>query len=142
MSFVYFTDRDLGNAFPTTLEAHGLTVERHAAHLRHDCPDEEWLELVGRRGWVAVTRDTRIRYKPNELAAVVRHRVTMLVLIGKATHPQLATNFVRTEARIRAFLARHEPPLIGKVYRPSAADPNPEPEEPGSVALWYPKIPK
>lgn len=30
----------------------------------------DWLSVVGERGWVALTRDTRIRYKPNELAAV------------------------------------------------------------------------
>jgi hypothetical protein len=62
LSLVFFTDRDLGNAFPATLTAHGLTVERHAAHFPPDCPDEQWLGVVGSRGWVAVTRDTRIRY--------------------------------------------------------------------------------
>lgn len=139
MSLVFFTDRDLGNAFPVTLAENGLEVERHAAHFAPDCPDEEWLRAVGSRGWVAVTRDTRIRYRPNELAAVVRHRVALLVVVGNATHAELAASFVRTAPRISAFLERHNPPLIAKVYRPGSADLGRDPRAPGSVSLWYPK---
>jgi len=32
LSFVYFTDRDLGTRFPEILQHAGLTVERHADH--------------------------------------------------------------------------------------------------------------
>ena len=137
MSLVFFTDRDLGNVFPATLEASGLAVERHAAHFPPDCPDEEWLGAVGSRGWVVVTRDTRIRYRPNELAAVVRHRVSLLVVVGKATHAELAANFVRTAPRIRALLVRHAPPLIAKVYRPSPSELARNPRAPGTVSIWY-----
>ncbi len=114
MSEVFFTDRDLGLTFPAILRAGGLTVERHADHFRHDCRDEEWLEAAGSRGWTAVTRDGRIRYKPNELAAVVRHKVALLVVVGKLSHPALAAGFVNTLPQIRAFLARHRPPFIAK----------------------------
>ena len=68
---VFFTDRDLGKRFPEILRAAGLTVERHADHFAHDCPDEDWLQSVGRRGWIAITHDSRIRYKPNELAGAM-----------------------------------------------------------------------
>jgi hypothetical protein len=139
LSLVFFTDRDLGNALPKTLAASGLTVETHAAHFPPDCPDAEWLAVVGSRGWIAVTRDMRIRYKPNELAAVVRYRVALLVLVGSATHAELATNFVRTAPRITAFLGRHSPPLIAKVYRPSAAELARNLRAPGNVSLWYPR---
>lgn len=84
MTPVFFTDRDLGKRFPEVLHAAGLAVERHADHFAPDCPDEVWLEAVGRKGWIAVTHDRRIRYKPNELAAVVQHRVALLVVIGDA----------------------------------------------------------
>jgi hypothetical protein len=85
VTFVFFTDRDLGIAFPEILRDSGLTVERHRDHFPPACPDEEWLEVVGRRGWVALTHDTRIRYKPNQLEKVVQHNVRLLVLVGKAT---------------------------------------------------------
>jgi hypothetical protein len=138
LSLVFFTDRDLGNVFPTTLAASGLTVERHAAHFPPDCPDEDWLGVVGSRGWVVVTRDTRIRYKPNELAAVVRNRVSLLVVVGKASHAELAANFVRTAPRIQSFLGTRSPPLIAKVYRARPSELARDPHAPGSVSLWYP----
>lgn len=139
MSEVFFTDRDLGLTFPAILRAAGLTVERHADHFAHDCTDEEWLEAAGSRGWTAVTRDARIRYKPNELAAVVRHRVALLVVVGKLTHPELAAGFVNTVPQIRAFLARHRPPLIAKVYRASGPEIARNAEAHGRVELWYPR---
>jgi hypothetical protein len=47
----------------------GLNVERFADHFKNElCPDEDGLREVGRRGWIAITHDRRIRYKPNELA--------------------------------------------------------------------------
>ena len=141
MSLVFFTDRDLGNTFPDILAAGGLTVERHRDHFRPDCPDDEWLRVIGERGWVAITHDSAIRYKPNELAAVVRHEVTLLVVVGKAQHAELAHNFVATVPRITAFLARHRPPLIAKVHRPPPTNLLRHPRKAGSISLWYSQPP-
>lgn len=138
MSPVFFTDRDLGKRFPEILSAAGLSVERHADHFAHDCPDETWLEEIGRRGWIAVSHDGRIRYKPNELAAVMQHRVALLVVIGHAPYPQLAQAFVATRHRIFAFLDRYDPPFIAKVYRPSASEVAADLDAPGNIVLWHP----
>lgn len=138
MSRVFFTDRDLGKQFPEILAAAGFKVERHADHFKPDCPDDEWLEAVGKKGWIAITHDRRIRYKPNELAAVVRHRVALLVVIGKAPFPQLATHFVATVPKIVEFLSQNTAPFIAKVYRPSPSDLAKNASAPGNVLLWYP----
>ena len=138
MSHVFFTDRDLGKRFPEILSAAGLRVERHADHFAHDCPDTAWLEEIGQRGWTAVTHDGRIRYKPNELAAVAQHRVGLLVVIGHAPYADLARSFVATKNRIFAFLERHEPPFIAKIYRPNASQVASKPDAPGNITLWYP----
>ena len=134
----FFTDRDLGTQFPGILAAAGLTVRRHRDLFPHDCPDEVWLEAVGREGWIAVSHDARIRYKQNERDAVVRHHVRLLVVIGKAPYPLLARHFVATAPRITAFVEQHSAPWIAKVYRPSAAELAKNPDAPGSVSLWYP----
>ena len=136
---VYFTDRDLGKRFPEILAVAGLTVERHHDHFAPDSPDEEWLEVVGKQGWVVITHDQRIRYKPNELAAVIKHSVALLVVIGHAPYPQLARHFVATVPKIDALLAAHKSPLIAKVYRPSPAEIAANADAPGSVVLWYPR---
>lgn len=139
MTHVFFTDRDLGNAFADRLKAAGLSVEKHSTHFRPDCPDEEWLAVVGRRGWVALTHDARIRYKPNELAAVVRNHVRLLVIVGKAPLGDLADSFIRTRTRVQAFLERTAPPFIAKVYRPAPAETVRNPEAAGRVERWYPE---
>lgn len=138
MSVVFFTDRDLGVRFPEILRGAGLSVEQHRDHFAPDCPDEVWLADIGRRGWVAVTHDRRIRYKPNELAAIKRHSVRLLVVVGKVPFPALATSFVNTAPRIERFLEKHPPPLIAKVYRASPADLARDAAAPGRVERWYP----
>lgn len=136
---VFFTDRDLGKKFPAIPNDGGLTVERHADHFAADCPDEDWLREVGRNGWIAVTHDQRIRYKPNERAAVMDNRVALLVVIGQAPYPELARAFVATYPRIESFIQSHKAPYIAKVYRPLSSDPNGDPRGSGRVELWYPK---
>lgn len=138
MSRIFFTDRDLGKRFPEILAAAGLHVERHADHFPPDCPDEIWLQEIGQRGWIAVTHDARIRYKPNELAAVMQHKVALLVVVGHAPYPELARSFVATYGRICSFLEQHTPPFIAKVYRPSAAEIANDPNAVGTVVLWHP----
>ena len=135
---VFFTDRNLGKRFPQTLRDAGLTVERHEDHFVHDCPDETWLESVGQQGWIAVTHDKKIRYKPNELAAVIQHRVPLLIVIGDAPFPVLAESFVATQVRILEFVAIHRPPYIAKVYRPSTKDVAADANAPGRIEHWYP----
>jgi hypothetical protein len=139
VSGVFFTDRDLGLQFPAILRDAGLRVERHADHFAPDCPDDIWLRGVGTRGWIAVTHDGRIRYKPNELAAVVQHNVALLVVIGDAPYADLARSFVATLPRVLAFIENHPPPVIGKVYRPSPAELAGKPNARGRVELWYPE---
>ncbi len=139
MSVVFFTDRDLGLRFSEILRSAGLKVERHADHFPDNCPDEVWLSHVAAHGWVALTHDGRIRYKPNELAAVMAHHVALLVVVGKAPYPDLARSFVATLDPILAFLATHQPPVIGKIYRPSPAEVSRNPAAHGRVELWYPK---
>ena len=136
---VYFTDRDLGKRFPEILRAGGLTVERHGDHFAHDTPDDAWLEEVGNRGWIALTHDRRIRYKPNERDAVIRHGVPLLVVVGAAPFQDLAEAFVTTLPRVEEFLAGHKPPFIAKVYRPTPGETAKDRNAPGRVELWYPR---
>lgn len=138
MSRIYFTDRDLGKRFPEILAAAGLTVERHHDLFPPDGSDEQWLEYCGKNDRVALTHNERIRYTPNELAAVVRYRVTLLVVVGKAPFPVLAENFVRTLPKIEAFLIEQRPPYIAKVYRATPVELARDTEKSGSIALWYP----
>lgn len=138
MSRVYFTDRDLGKQFPGILADAGIAVERHGDLFAPDGSDEQWLAHCGRHGRVAVTHNSRIRYVPNELAAVIEHGVLLLILVGKVPTAELARNFVRTQGRIEALLDRHRPPPIAKLYLPTPAERARAADAPGRVEAWYP----
>jgi PIN like domain len=139
VSRVYFTDRDLGKQFPRILAEAGLAVEQHADLFAPEGSDEEWLEHCGRKARIAVTHNSRIRYVPNELAAVKRFGVRLLVVVGQAPTAELARNFVHTLARIEALLDKLEPPAIVKVYRPPPSDVARDAAAPGRVELWFPQ---
>lgn len=139
MSRVYFTDRDLGKQFPAILASADLHVERHHDLFPPGGSDEQWLEYCGTRGRIAITHDQRIRHKPNEREAVMQHGVALLIVIGKLPYPELAKHFVATLPKIEAFLDKHTPPFIAKVYRPSPAELARNPSAGGEVLLWYPK---
>lgn len=139
MTREFFTDRNLGRRFAESLAAAGINVHRHDDHFRQDCADEEWLTEIGKLGWVAITHDQRIRYKPNELQAVIDARATLLIVVGKAPFPELANCFANSIDKIVEFLDQHQPPLIAKVYRPTSAELVRNPTAAGSVELWYPR---
>ena len=139
MSRVYFTDRDLGKQFPRILAEAGIVIERHGDLFQPEGSDEEWLEHCGTKGRIAISHNSRIRYVPNELEAVKRFKVPLLILVGQATTAELAHNFVRTLPRIAAFLEGRSPPFIGKVYRATPAELAKSAAAPGRVELWFPK---
>lgn len=137
MSVVFFTDRDLGLQFPAILKSGGLSVERHADHFAHDTPDVQWLKTVADNGWVAVTHDKRIRYKPNELAAVMDNHLALIVVVGDAPFADLATAFVASSAKVIAFLESRTPPFIAKVYRPTPSELARNANATGRIEMWH-----
>lgn len=116
---VYFTDRDLGHQFPETLRAAGLRVERHDDHFGQLTPDSEWIAAVGRRGWVAVTRDARIRYSPLALETLKSSGARLFVIVGRLTADEAAAVFVRQRKRIERLMRKQRKPFIGRVRRDS-----------------------
>lgn len=138
MSLVFFTDRDLGKRFPEILHDAGFRVERHATHFAHDTPDEKWLAVIGRKKWVALSHNERIRYTPNELEAVRRHDVRLVIVRGSVPYPLLAESFVRTRVDIEAFLAGRKAPFIAKVHRATASELGRDPVARGRIEPWWP----
>jgi hypothetical protein len=139
VSRAYFTDRDLGKQFPRILAQAGIVVERHGDLFQPEGSDEQWLEYCGVKGRIAVSHNSRIRYVRNELEAVKRFKVPLLILVGQVTTAELAHNFVRTLPRIEAFMEGRSSPFIGKVYRATPAELAKSAAAPGRVELWFPK---
>ena len=80
----YFIDRSLGGKIVAAkLRESGLSVVAHDEYFPQNCPDEEWLRIVGSRGWIVLTRDTRIRTRSLEIQAFAEANVLGFVLTAK-----------------------------------------------------------
>jgi hypothetical protein len=108
-----FIDRSLGRlVIPAALREQGVEVHTHDAHFAQDAPDADWLSSVGARGWTVITKDTKIRYRHTELAALVAGRVRAFVLTkGDLSGPEMARILILALPRIGAFCVRHEAPF-------------------------------
>jgi len=78
---VFFIDRSLGRKqVAQALREAGATVEVHDDHFPQTTPDVEWLADVGRRGWVVLSKDERIRRNRIEREALQAARVRAFFL--------------------------------------------------------------
>lgn len=132
---IFFTDRDLGATFPRILSEKGLHIEKHDDHFENNTSDDDWLSEVGRRGWFAISKDKKIRYRQNERDAAMRGGVGLFLVVGKASHSTLAHNFAASIALIERFVQETSRPFIAKVYQASGQSPSGAPK-PGRVELW------
>lgn len=117
-----FVDRSLGrHVIPDALRALGAEVHAHDDHFPQNAPDDVWLPIVGNRGWAVLTKDTKIRLRDTELAALVSGRVRAFVLTsGDMTGPEIARVLSLALPRIARFCHRHDPPFIARVSRTGA----------------------
>ena len=111
---VFYLDRNFGkHRIAGALRETGHAVEIHDDHLPIDAPDEDWIELVARRRWIALTKDKNIRYRSAELAAVREHGARVVVLRAKnATGEQMAAMFVRHAAKLVRYATATQPPFV------------------------------
>lgn len=69
----FFFDRSLGKITANRLRQAGHVVHLIADFYEHDAseiPDEQWITEGCRRGWALLTKDKRIRFRHDELAAL------------------------------------------------------------------------
>ena len=141
---ILFLDRNLGkHIIADRLRSAGMKVEAHDEHLPPDAPDEDWIALVGRMGWVALTKDKNIRYRTAELESIMRNAARVIVIRARnATGSDIAELLVKGRHRIARFAARTPAPFVAAIDRSGMvrAYPNiqdsvrePAPVRPGSV---------
>jgi hypothetical protein len=100
------------------LRAAGLHVEIHDDHFRQDALDLEWLTAIGKKNWIVVTRDERIRYRVAEKHAIRRAKVRAFVLAaqGDLRADMLAQNFLRAFPKVRRVVEKQKPPFYRKDF--------------------------
>ena len=79
----YFFDTNLSPSLVRGLSEFGEDVTHLKEHFREDTPDATWLQSIGQRGWILITRDKAITRKPIERQAIRDHDVGAFFLLGK-----------------------------------------------------------
>lgn len=117
--FVLYLDRNLGNhIIANALREAGRRVEIHDDHLPIDAPDEDWIELVGQKDWIAVTKDKNIRYRIGEINAIKFFKARVIVVRAKnATGSDIAELLVCYYERVRRFSLRTPAPFVAGIDR-------------------------
>ena len=76
-----FCDRSLGRyKVPERLREVYPVVHAHDELFQQDSDDEVWIRRAGRMGWIVLTRDERIRYRPGEQRAIIEAGVACFCL--------------------------------------------------------------
>jgi predicted nuclease of predicted toxin-antitoxin system len=116
---VFFIDRSLGiEPLRTELTSAGLTVEIHDDHFARDEEDRVWLAAAGARGWVVLTKDKRLRYRPLEIAALTEAGARVFVLTaGNLRGVEIAAAFLAAVPRMRKILRSRRGPFLARVSR-------------------------
>jgi PIN like domain len=79
-------------------------------------PDVEWLEMCGMQVLPVLSKDRRLRYRPQEIAAIRRHRVKAFVLTqGSLRAAEQVKRFERNREAIEA-VCRDPGPFVYAVY--------------------------
>ena len=90
----------------------------HTDYFREDAPDDEWLEEVGKKGWLVLTKDKRVRYRRAEFEAVVQANVRLFVLTaGNVTAMEMGEIFVKALRRMVRLAGNHDAPFVARVTK-------------------------
>lgn len=88
----------------------------HHEHFEPACADVDWLPVVGKNGWVVVTRDKNIRRKPNELQAFKESKVLAIVLSSgsssQASAADTAELLLRMLPKLMRKIQASKPPIM------------------------------
>jgi hypothetical protein len=115
---VFFLDENhhRNKALLQVFEEQNIIVEKHHNHFETGARDEDWLPIVGQRGWILLTSDTRIRYRYSELAQVIEHRVRMFCFSSNNQAASAMAATLRSALpHMLQFLTQNEPPFFASI---------------------------
>lgn len=79
-------------------------------------PDTEWLKMVGDKGWVALTKDKRIRSQTENRKSLTKNGVRCFCIMDQSlSGDDLAARFLNNEERI-VGACRQPGPFFYAVY--------------------------
>jgi predicted nuclease of predicted toxin-antitoxin system len=96
----------------------GLVVEIHDDHFNRDEEDRVWLAAAGERGWVVLTKDQKLRYRPLEIEALRASKARVFVLTaGNLRGVEIAAVFQEALPQIFKVLESQTGPFLARVSK-------------------------
>ncbi|RFP58920.1 MAG: hypothetical protein BJG00_010545 [Limnothrix sp. CACIAM 69d] len=115
---VFFVDRCLGRKVFNALKQAGLTVKFHDDEFAQGTEDQDWLLVVGQRGWIVLTKDQAIGRNSIERIAVASANVRFFTLNRQdCTGAEMADIFCKAIGAMQNFIRKHPAPFMAKVNR-------------------------
>ena len=121
----FFIDRNLGRyAVVNGLRAAGFSAIALHEKFADQTPDEKWLASAGKHGWIVLSADKRIRFRPDEREAFVRNKVRAVFLTsGNLTTAQQVSLITRAASRILDTVLHTAPPAAFSLTKDGALKP-------------------
>jgi len=112
----FFFDNNLSPKLVNGLKAFGENVTHLRVHFSGATQDSVWLPKIGKKGWVLITADKKIRRKPHERQALKDNRVGAFVFsVTGLDHCEWIRLTVRRWSEIKNFASKTTPPYIYRV---------------------------
>ncbi len=90
-------------------------------HDDHFAPDEQdinWLKVAGKKSWIVLTKDSRIRYRALEKTALMNSGVAAFILTSADLNgKEMAEIFVKALPAISKTIRKYQKPFIAKITR-------------------------
>jgi hypothetical protein len=116
---VFFTDENLGrHTVPEALRRAEEQVITFHERFSSGTRDQVWLPEVGRNGWILLTKDSRIRYRQNEMQALLSSKTRSFVLVStNLPGSEIAQIFVKALPRMKRLCQLECSPFIAHVHK-------------------------
>ena len=85
---ILLCDEDIGTGVPNALTAVGYDARSLRGMSWGGRPDEFWLEIAGRQGWLVLSRNKRMLKVTAERDTIIRERVGVVFLTTGQEHPR------------------------------------------------------
>ncbi|MGH9948500.1 MAG: hypothetical protein ACRD6X_15085 [Pyrinomonadaceae bacterium] len=113
-----FIDRSLGKKIALPLVEAGATVHLHDDYFEQNVEDQEWLAEVGKRGWLVLTKDQRIRRRPLERDTLLKANLKVFCFMsGSIPFSEMAEAFAKALPAIKHISDKTPPPFIAGIYK-------------------------
>ena len=120
--YTFYLDRALESELVfSALRGAKARVERHRDHFADDAVDVDWLPVIGRRGWVILSKD---QFNYLERRTIINAKARAFLLSrGELRGEEMAVVIVKALPEMLRTLDLTEPPFIAKIYRDGSVSP-------------------